>query len=290
MNGEIALVSCAYAKDRDEDLPVVADALRRAGRAVTIAHWDDASVDWSRYEAAIVRSPWDYWMRYDEFLAWVARASAATLLLNSAEMLRWNTDKRYLGEMAMAGVPVIPTAYVDDDSSVADEILGGDIVVKPTVSAGSNDTTRHRNDPGAARGAVRAVLALGKTAMVQPYQAAVDSDGETGLLYFDGEFSHAFCKAALLTGEVARNNLFAEEMITPRTATAAQRALGDKVMTWVTERFGEAPLYARVDMLPGPDGSPVLIELEMSEPSLFLFTSEGSEDRFAAAVLSRLQG
>lgn len=290
MNGEIALVSCAYARDRDEDLPVVAEALRRRGCSVTIAYWDDAAVDWSRFAAAVVRSPWDYWLRYEEFLGWVGRVSAATTLLNSAEMLRWNTDKRYLGEMAEAGVPVIPTVYVADETSVGDESLAGDVVVKPTVSAGSNDTTRHRNDPSAAREAVRAVIGLGKTAMVQPYQSAVDTAGETGLLYFNGEYSHAFCKAALLTGDVARNHLYAEEMITPREATPEQRALGDRVMTHVTGRFGEAPLYARVDTLPGADGSTVLIELEMSEPSLFLFTSEGADDRFAAAVLARVQG
>ena len=290
MNGEIALVSCAFAKDRDEDLPVVAEALRRAGCAVSVTNWDDVAVDWSRFAAAIVRSPWDYWMRYDEFLGWVDRVSGATTLLNSAAMLRWNTDKRYLGRLAEAGIPVIPTVYVDDADVLDSDVFDGDVVVKPTVSAGSNDTTRHRNDPGAARGAVRAVLALGKTAMVQPYQAAVDSDGETGLLYFDGVFSHAFCKAALLTGDVARNHLYAEEMITPRTATAAQRSLADTVIAHVTARFGEAPLYARVDMLPGSDGAPVLIELEMSEPSLFLFTSEGADDRFAAAVLDRVQG
>ena len=291
MNGEIALVSCAMAQERDEDLPVVAEALRRHGRAVSIRYWDDAAVDWSRFAAAIVRSPWDYWRRYDEFLGWVDRVSAATALLNTAAMLRWNTDKRYLGELAEAGIPVIPTTYVDEVTCLeGDAVLAGDVVVKPTVSAGSNDTTRHRNDPASARDAVRAVLALGKTAMVQPYQAAVDDAGETGLLYFNGEYSHAFCKAALLTGSVARNSLYAEEMITPREPTAAQKSLADAVMAHVTARFGELPLYARVDMLPAADGSPVLIELEMSEPSLFLFTSDGADDRFAAAVCARVQG
>ena len=167
-------------------------------------------------------------------------------------------------------------------------MLAADIVVKPNVSAGANDTLRHRDDAGAATAHIRALLAAGKTAMVQPYQRFIDDNGETGMLYFNGVFSHAFRKGAILAGGGSeRNSLYVVEDIGPRTATAAERELGDQVMAHVTARLGEAPLYARVDVVRGSIGAPVLMELEMTEPSLFLHTDPQAPARFAAAVVAR---
>ena len=137
---------------------------------------------------------------------------------------------------------------------------------------------------------VRALHEMGKTAMVQPYQARIEAEGEIGLLFFDGVFSHAFRKAPLLAGDAARNHLFAEEIITSHDATDELVAFGARVVDAVAERFGGAPLYARVDTVPGDDGETLLIELEATEPSLFLRTSEGAADRFAAAVVARVHG
>ena len=260
-------------------------------------HWDDPDVDWATYDLAVVRSPWDYHQRYDDFLAWVDRAADATVLLNRAEILRWNSDKTYLAELAGAGVPVIPTVLLAPGQvAVADELprmlteIGDDLVVKPTVSAGSNNTHRRIGDSDAAAADVRALHEMGKTAMVQPYQARIDADGEIGLLFFDGVFSHAFRKAPLLAGDAARNHLFAEEIITSHDADADLVAFGARVVRAVVDRFGETPLYARVDTVPGDDGETLLIELEATEPSLFLHVSDGAADRFAAAVLARAQG
>ena len=124
--------------------------------------------------------------------------------------------------------------------------------------------------------------------MVQPYQRFIDDNGETGLLYFNGEYSHAFRKGAILaTGDNVKNGLYAVEDIGPRDATAQEIELGDRVMQVVVDRFGAAPLYARVDMVRGSIGAPVLMELEMAEPSLYLAMSRGADVRFAAAVMAR---
>lgn len=286
----VALVSVAEARHLDTDLPLAVRALGDRGVTAEIVDWDDASVDWARFDAAIVRSPWDYHRRLPEFLAWVDRVSATVPLLNGADVLRWNTDKTYLGELADAGIPVIPTTFVRgaEDLVLANELIKGDVVVKPTVSAGSNDTARHTANPSTAAAHVTSLLDAGKTVMIQPYQRFIDDNGETGLLYFGGTSSHAFRKAAILSGGNNRwaEGLYAEEDISPRRANDQETELAERVMSFVTRKFGRAPLYARVDMVRGSAGTPVLMELELTEPSLFLHIDAGAAERFASAVLA----
>ena len=255
-----------------------------------IVDWDDSSVDWSSYRAAIVRSPWDYHRRYDEFVQWLSEVSEKTTLHNSTDIIRWNTDKVYLQELISVGLPVIPTTYVRsaEDLVLANELIKGDVVVKPTVSAGSNNTERHVNVPASAAAHITQLVDSGMVAMVQPYQRFIDERGETGMLYFNGEYSHAFRKGAILaTGENTKNGLFTEEDIGPRDASREERELGDDVLDFVTEKFGRAPLYARVDVVRGSGGYPVLMELEMAEPSLYLHTSRDSATRFVQAFLAQ---
>ena len=286
----VIIASCAAAAGRDEDEPLLRDALSDAGISSTVADWADPDADWSA-DAVVVRSTWDYAPRREEFLAWARRVQAGTLLLNPAEVLAWNTDKRYLAELDAAGVPVVPTAWAEDEDALqaALDRWPGDVVVKPTVSAGARDTARFgpagRRD-AAALGAT--VLASGRAVMVQPYLDRLDAEGETGLVYLDGVFSHAFRKGALLAGAALGPGLYAEEEIAPRTATAAQQAVGDAVLAAAEQRLRRVPLYARVDLVPGEDGTPVLLELELTEPSLFLTTDPAAAGRVASAVAARV--
>jgi hypothetical protein len=231
-----------------------------------------------------VRQTWDYVDRRDEFLAW---ARAVPRLANPAELLAWNTDKRYLDELVAAGLPTVPTIFLaPGDRFAAPD--AAELVVKPTVSAGSRDTRRHaaeRLDQAAAH--VAELQAAGRTAMVQPYLSAVDIAGETALLYLDGRLSHAIRKGPMLAADTKPpDGLFAEEDIGPRDPSGAERALGQRVMAAIGERWG-TPLYARVDLLPGPDGEPVLIEVELTEPSLFLGHAPGAPQRLAEAIAAR---
>jgi hypothetical protein len=285
----VLLASCAPALGKDEDEPLLLAALGDAGVAAGVADWADPSVDWSAADVVVVRSTWDYAPRREEFLVWARRVESVARLFNPADVLAWNTDKRYLAGLTDAGIPVVPTAW----AATAAELPGAlgswdDLVVKPTVSAGARDTARFR--PGqrdAAAAFAEAILASGRSVMVQPYLARLDADGETGLVYLDGGFSHAFRKGALLAGAELGPGLYAEEEIEPRVATAAQRAVGDAVLAVTAERTGGAPLYARVDLVPGADGDPELIELELTEPSLFLSTDPGAAARVAAAIATR---
>lgn len=292
MAKSIALVTCAEAREHDSDLPFLVRALGDRGIIADIVDWDNASVDWAKYSMAIVRSPWDYHRRYNEFVECLRVVSTTTVLHNSADMIEWNTNKVYLGELADAGIPVIPTTYVrgaEDIVLVSNEgKLDKDIVVKPTVSAGSNNTERHEESPVKAAAHLGALIDAGKVAMVQPYQRFIDEQGETGMLYFNGEFSHAFRKGAILaTGDNIKNGLYTEEDISERTPRSGERELGESVMSYVIQKFGVAPLYARVDVVRGSGGFPVLMELELAEPSLYVHLDADSPARFAAAVVAR---
>jgi glutathione synthase/RimK-type ligase-like ATP-grasp enzyme len=288
----IALVSCAEARHLDTDLPLIIRALGDRGIIAEIVDWDNAAADWKQYEAAIVRSPWDYHRRYEEFLAWLTVVSSATTLHNSADIIRWNTNKEYLSELVEANIDVVPTTFVrgaEDLVLITNEgMLDRDIVVKPTISAGSNNTERHEESPVKAAAHLGSLIDAGMVAMVQPYQRFIDERGETGMLYFNGKYSHSFRKGAILaTGENIKNGLFVEEDISPRDASSQERALGASVMSFVKNKFGEYPLYARVDVVRGSAGVPVLMELELAEPSLFLHVAHESPSRFASAVVAR---
>ncbi len=244
--------------------------------------WDDPAARWEDFDLVVVRSTWDYAERRDEFVAWAERVGAR--LCNPPEVVRWNTDKRYLAELDAAGLPVVPTTFLEPGAPIV--LPDVPCVVKPAVSAGSRDTARHDHPRGAAEHA-RSLLDAGRVVMVQPYLDGVDAAGETALLYVEGAYDHAIRKGPLLLGGTAEvDGLFAPEAIAPREPGAQERAVGDAVVAFVAERFGGPLLYARVDLLPTPRG-PVVLELELTEPSLFLACSEGAAARFADAVRRR---
>ena len=291
MAQSIALVSCAEAREHDTDLPLLVRAFGDRGILANIVNWDDESIDWTSFRAAIIRSPWDYHRRYNEFLSWIDKVSARTVVFNSSDIVAWNTNKLYLQELIDADIPVIPTTYVRgaEDLVLANDLIKGDVVVKPTISAGSNNTERHINVPASAAAHITQLVDSGMVAMVQPYQRFIDERGETGMLYFNGEYSHAFRKGAILaTGDNVKNGLYTEEDIGPRDASREERELGDEVMEFVSQKFGAAPLYARVDVVRGSGGYPVLMELEMAEPSLYLHTARDSATRFVSAFVSQI--
>lgn len=286
----VALVTSAAFPDLWDDDHPLRDALRDRGVDVDAVRWDDPAADWAAYDLAVLRSPWDYTARHEQFVAW---ARSVPRLANPAGVVAWNTDKRYLSELAGAGVPIIPTAFVAPGETWTPE-SGGEWVVKPTVSAGSQDTGRYllpdQTDLAVAH--VRRLTAAGRTAMIQPYLSAVDTEGETAVLCLpdaSGEltFSHGIRKSAMLTVSGGGRVDVGSERITPRQPSIAELDLAVRVLAAVPGGAKQL-LYARVDMIPGPDGAPMLIELELTEPSLFLRTAPGSADRLADAILARL--
>jgi glutathione synthase/RimK-type ligase-like ATP-grasp enzyme len=281
----VALVTARAVVGTDADLEPLLDALARIDVDVDAPSWDDPSVDWGAYDLAVLRSPWDYVPRYAEFLAWLDATERAVRVLNPGDVVRWSTNKRYLADLQSRGLPVVPTEFFAPGDTPRLAARAGELVVKPVVSAGSKDTMRH-SDAAAAERHAATLLARGREVMVQPYLGAIDRNGETGLVYFDGELSHAFRKAPILALDAPpTDEFFAPEEISARDPSPEERAVADAA---IAACGGAGLLYGRVDLVPGPDGRPVILELELAEPSYFVACGSGSPDRFAAAVVRRL--
>lgn len=253
-----------------------------------LAAWDDPAIDWAAFDAVVLRSTWNYTDHLEAFLAWIDAVSSVTRLVNPAPVVRWNTDKRYLGALSDAGIAVVPTVYAGAGETVDPARLEGNVVVKPTVGAGSKGAALFRNDAEGAAAHVAALHRQGRVAMVQPYLDHVDTAGETALIYVGGAFSHAARKAAILSSDMSwSTGLYADEKVVPTTPTGAERELADHIIAALPDLVegGEQIAYARVDLLPSSDG-PVLLELELTEPSLFLACAEGAPERAAAVFAS----
>lgn len=305
MNLRIALVTAREALALDEDMLPLAAAMAAAGVVAETPCWDDPGVNWATYDAALLRSTWDYVDRIGEFLAWCDRCARQTRLLNPPEVVRWNTDKHYLGHLQAAGVPVVPTRFVEPGMPAYREFdafltggpaassVGGspdfdEFVIKPAIGAGSRDAARYgRDEADRALQHLQRLLDAGRSALLQPYLARVDEQGETAVLYLGGAFSHAIRKGALLRrGAGLVEGLFAPEDIRPRTAEPAELAVA--AAAYAAIPF-EAPAYARIDLIRDADGEPVVLELELTEPSLFLAHAPGAAERLTRHLAQRLQ-
>ncbi|MBD3144222.1 ATP-grasp domain-containing protein [Microbispora bryophytorum] len=266
------------AAEHDDEREIALTAWLGAGIEGSPVNWLDPRVDWSEFDAAVVRSPWDYIDRRDEFVAWAHRVESVTRLFNPAPVIEWNTDKTYLRTL---GVPTVPTHWPTQGGDPGADLPDWDeFVVKPAISAGARDTVRTA-DRGAAAGHAATLLAAGRTVMVQPYIPSVEQEGELSLLYFGGRFSHAVRRHPMLTG-VAET---AENRATLRDPDDDQFALAERVLAAVPENL----LYARVDLVRMPDGEPVLIELELTEPYLFLREELAAPDLFAETLAEMLK-
>jgi hypothetical protein len=281
----IAFATCAAAPEGWEDDH---EAARLAGAEFAV--WNDPAVDWASYDRVVLRSVWDYSGRAGEFLGWCA-AVGPDRLRNPPDLVAYDADKRYLGEL---GVRIPATTFVGPGDPLPE--LEGEVVVKPNVSAGARDTGRF----GPARhpealALVERIRASGRVAMVQGYLADVDRNGETAIVFVAGELSHVLHKRAVLRGEGeaplddgplrAAAVMSEADLVVAGVADPARLEFAAEVLEAVTARFG-TPLYARVDTAADADGRPVLMELEAIEPCLYFATSPGSAERFAAAVLA----
>ena len=283
---KIALATAVAAFALDEDLAPLQAACAAIGLQAEPLAWDDPTVSWGRFDAVLLRSTWNYIECLPAFLAWCERIELTGRLWNPPEVLRWNTDKRYLADLAARGVPVVESHFLAPGDAPDGFPDLAEFVVKPCVGAGSRDARRFlRADRDAAVAHARSLLEAGRHVLVQPYLAEVDQHGETALMFFDGQFSHAIRKGPLLRrGELPTSALVKPERIRAREPSADELAVAARTLAALS--FGPLP-YARVDLLPSA-GGPRLLELELTEPSLFLDHAPGSAERLASVLARRL--
>ncbi len=276
------LLTCAQLPEPDHDAPLLDAALRARDLDPELLAWDEPSA-LDRLTAApgslvVVRSTWNYYRHYPAFLRFVQSASRVARLCNPAEVIAWNTDKRYLEALAARGIAIVPTRYVEGKgapgetlTALMDREAWGDVVVKPRVSAGSFETHRFRR--GELDETLFGKLRAERPLMVQPYLPSVETSGERSVVCFEGEVSHAIRKSPRFAGGA--------ESVRPEPVSPDEDAFARSVLA--AAGFGPL-LYARVDMARGPAGEPWLMELELTEPSLFLEGNEQALTRFADAI------
>lgn len=268
----------------DPDEEVLLRALAGAGLMPRLAAWDDPVVDWGAGRITIIRSTWNYFRARDAFVEWVVRASLASQLWNPAGVVRWNSHKSYLVELAERGVPAVPTVVAPRGAGWTLASLMASrgwrqVVVKPAVSASSYRTQMaDGSDPAAEEEHFRSLVEAGD-ALVQPYLESVEGYGERAVVWIDGQFTHAVRKAPRFAEGEERVSEAVE--IAPDEMEAAERALA---------QVREPLLYARVDLARDEWGRPLVMELELIEPSLFLVQYPPALERLVAGIRRRVGG
>lgn len=275
----IALAEAERPIERDDDVPLLAAALRRLGAEVETPGWSDPAIGWGEFDLVVVKSTWDYHERPEAFRRWLRAVDAATRLVNPLRTILWNLDKRYLRELAGAGVPTIETIWSEPGSEdgVATEVADrgwDEAIVKPAVDLGAMRLARV--DPGRVAEILRR---LGEPALVQPFLPAVEEQGELSIVHFAGSAAYALRKRPA-SGDFRVQPLYGG---THERVEAPAAAL-EIAATALAAAPGE-PLYARVDLLAAPDGSLRLIELELIEPAYYLDVQPAAAELVARLLL-----
>ena len=286
-NLRVALAGMAELSEPDHDEAPLRAALEAAGCEVRVVAWDDADParrDLTGFDACVLRATWNYYEDPDRFLAWVEEAERACVLRNPAAAVAWNLHKRYLLELEAAGVPIVPTACLEAGEGASLHALmrergWDDVVLKPAVSAGSFLTRRFEAaELHGAQGFLDECLEE-RDMLVQPFVEEVAEGGELALVWIDGELTHGIEKAPRFDGEEESVRLRPE--LEPRHREFAEACLA---------AAGQAPLYARVDVVERSDGALWLSELELIEPSLFFPHAPAALERFTGALLRAARG
>jgi len=274
---KVSLVTCLQLPEADADEALLLGGLRALGVEARVVAWDDPGARWSD-ELCILRSTWNYHRKLEAFLDWVGRVEKGATLWNPAAVVRWNCHKGYLSRLAQHGLPVVPTQPVPRGSQ---EPLSewmrrrgwSDVVVKPAVSAGSYRTLRVTPNT-LVEGQAHLQSLLGDCdALIQPYVKSVEGHGERSLIFIQGELTHAIRKSPRF--------LHQAESVTPVERVLPEE---EQIARSILKTVKEPLLYARVDLAPDEQGHPMLMELELIEPSLFLQHSERAAERFCRAI------
>jgi hypothetical protein len=277
---DVGLVTYEGVPELSTEDQLLIPALARHGLRAGPLVWDDPAVDWAAPRLCVIRSTWDYLHRRDAFVAWAERVAGLTALWNPAPLVRWNTHKGYLRDLAGRGVPVVPTVWLPLGSPAGLAALmqppgWARVVIKPAVSADSFETRLFdRADLAAGEAHLRRLLAT-HDVMVQPFIASVVGYGERSLLFIDGDLTHAVRRAAPSWGAPTATE--EARLVTP----AADEAVLARA---ILRAVGAPALYARVDLVRDDTGALHLLELELVEPSLFLALAPHAVARLAAAI------
>jgi glutathione synthase/RimK-type ligase-like ATP-grasp enzyme len=263
------------------------ESLSRSGHTAEPVIWNSPAVDWSLYDAVLIRTTWDYTEQIEEYLAWADHVhSGGIQILNDVDLIRWNYDKRYLKQLEDAGARIVPTRWVTPNGNPSlthelDSLGNCRAVIKPVISASARRSYVVPTDHADEFELQFATILKHSPAMVQPYLTSIESEGELSLLFIDSIFSHAVRKVPAKGDwrtQPEYGSRVSIETPDPGALSAARMA---------AKAVPGDPLYTRVDIA-WYEGQPCVMELEVIEPALYLGWSPGSADQLAHAFLKRL--
>ena len=281
---------CAFlTMDSTEGWSIDADLgippMRARGWQVHWVPWRSSSVEWSRFDAVYIGTPWDYPQDVLRFTGVLERIHASkAVLVNDIELIRWGIPKTYLRDLEARGVAIVPSLWgthlsAGDLLSFFDKLAADRIVLKPVVSTNATDTFLLERQHVLDRTSTSERRLLGifskREFVVQPFIASIREEGEYSLFYLGGKYSHAIQK-------VPREGDFRVQEEHGANIIAVQPDsflvdCADAILRLVEP----LPVYARCDLVRGPDGGPLLMELELIEPSMYLRTHAEAPERFA---------
>ena len=266
---------------------LVMEALQRKGLKVTRRDWADPSFEWNSAEALLFRTTWDYTYRREEFYSWLKDVSSKTRLINSAQLIHWNIDKKYLTELSEKGVRIVPTEFILKNSSVKFDDLfvkfgWVEVVLKPAIGAGGRNTFRIKPEEAKEFNAYFAELIQQEDYMIQPFQRSVPEVGEWSYMIFGDEYSHAVVKKAK-KGEFRVQDDFGGKVTLHNAA--------QKEIDFALEAKAACPghsVYTRVDAVVDNEGKLAVSEIELIEPELWFRLKPDAADLLAAEVQKQL--
>jgi glutathione synthase/RimK-type ligase-like ATP-grasp enzyme len=291
MRNYIAVVTCESLGDynnnaESEDL-MLAELLKEHGISYEFQVWSDPNVEWSKYSHLLIKSPWDYFDRYTEFKDWCSRIKHMGIpVFNDVETILWNSDKKYLQEIQDKGHKIIPTQFLPKDQEVALETAFADfqtdlLIFKPSVSGGAKNTIKLKQGETASYETLVNDLVKEEEFLLQPFIPEVVAEGEYSLIFFNGKFSHAVLKSPK-DGDFRVQHFFGGKIT---TIEPSEKMMEDSQN--IINDFAQNCLYARVDGVL-IDGEFYLMELELIEPYLFLFTSPEAKRNYMEALNAKL--
>ena len=274
--------SSSYSEEWTCAFDVEAGTLRDAGCAVDPVVWTEVT-DLSGYDLVMPLVAWGYHLQYDRWLALLDRAEAEHWpMVNPPALLRWNSDKAYLAELADFGVATVPTLAVeaccDADIEEARRTFDSEwLVIKPPVSAGASGTHRlGPNDDLPPDSVLRSMI-------IQPLIEEIARTGEFSLMFFGDRFSHAVVKRPR-SGEF-RVQPHLGGVVVPTTPPPGAERLARAALSAAPA----TATYARVDIIPDDEGTLRIMELELIEPALYLDQASGASAAFTNAILNVAQ-
>jgi glutathione synthase/RimK-type ligase-like ATP-grasp enzyme len=270
-----------------QDDQLLSDALKLHGLSTRRVDWADPSLDLREYRAAVFRTTWDYFERAAEFQAWLKRCATDTRWINPLATVQWNLDKRYLADLDAKGVAIVPSLFLDDATTLHVALARSgwtNAVVKPCVSGGAWLTYRVNPDNVAE---VEELIRPHRPALaflLQPFQEQIQQQGEITLMTMGGRVTHAIRKTAKPGDYRVQDDHGGT--VHRHTPTPEELSFAEGAIAAVTP----TPVYGRVDIVRGNDGTLMVMELELVEPELWLRFHPPSATVMAAAIHQQLSG